>query len=298
MKGFTAHIDTARQEVESLKEEAQSDAKVYPPVEHLFKQTGNLLEIHIPDLHAGKLSWGDETGWENYDLSLAVKAFEDALTALIARTSSYTFEKVLLIVGNDILHSDNAIGTTTAGTQLDVDGRFQRTFVIVRKMIANAVERLRLMAPVTVKMVSGNHDQLSVWHLGDSLECQFHNCPDVEIDNAPTLRKYVQWGKVMLMFTHGNCGRLNDYPLVMAVEQPVMFGATEYREAHTGDKHQLKVQELHGVRVRISPALCPPDAWHAANNFVGNVRSAEAFVWNKEEGLVGQAVYSIPKGKH
>jgi hypothetical protein len=288
--------EVIKNEVDDLKREAMLEAREYTPVAKK-PVTGNMLEISIPDLHAGKLAWGKETLWGNYDLKIAEKVFEEALEALIARTASYQFDEILIVVGNDLIHSDSMSGTTTKGTPLDNDGRYQRTFKKVRLMVTRAIERLRLMAPVSVMLVPGNHDQLSVWHLGDSLECLFAKCDDVAVDNAPSLRKYYQWGNNMIMFTHGNKGSLTDYPLLMAVEQPKMFGETIYREAHTGDKHQLKVHELHGVRVRISPALCPPDAWHSENMFVGNPRSAEAFVWNKEEGLVGTAVYTVPNPK-
>ena len=106
------------------------------------------------------------------------------------------------------------------------------------------------------------------------------------------MRKYHQYGKCMLMLTHGDKGKREDYPLLMATEQAKMFGETRFREAHTGHVHQTKTQEFHGVRVRILSALCPPDAWHAENGYVGNLRSAESYVWDREEGLVGQFFYN------
>ena len=90
----------------------------------------------------------------------------------------------------------------------------------------------------------------------------------------------------MLMLTHGDKGRERTIRLLMAVEQPAMFSSelrnVEKRIPDTFIK--LKTQEFHGVRVRILPALCPPDAWHSAQGFVGNLRSAEAYVWDGEEG--------------
>jgi hypothetical protein len=289
-----AAVVDARAEIAALLDDAKKQAPKRPAVKRSGKAHGVMLEVSIPDLHVGKLAWAKETGAENYDSKIAEAIFDDALTALIERTASYTFDRVLFVVGNDLLHSDNKAGTTTAGTPLDTDSRYHKSFGLVRRMITRAIERLRRLAPVQVLMVPGNHDTLAVWHLGDSLECLFHGDPDVMVDNAPTMRKYHQFGKVMLLFTHGNRGKLADYPLLMATEQPKMFGETIHREAHTGDKHQLKVQEHHGVRVRISPALCAADAWHAEHHFVGNARAAEAFIWHAEEGLIGTAVYTVP----
>ena len=292
-------IVAARSEICALIADAKTRIPARATRARIVSPSGNLLEPSIPDLHVGKLAWALETGWENYDTRTAEKVFEEALSVLVARTESYRPERILFPIGNDVLHADTKQGTTTAGTPLDMDSRYHKSFLLVRQMMTRAIDTLRSIAPVHVVVVPGNHDTLGAWHLGDSLECYFHSCADVTIDNAPSMRKYYQWGKVMLMLTHGNRGKLADYPMVMAAEQPKMFGETIHREAHTGDKHQLKVQEVHGVRVRISPALCPPDAWHSEHHFVGNARSAEAFVWHREEGLIGTAHYTVaaPKRK-
>jgi hypothetical protein len=287
----------ARAELDAMKEDAKARALVYPPVERPKRTTGNMLEINLPDHHVGKLAWGKETGYEDYDVKIAERIFDEALAALIARTASYDYDRITFVVGNDLLHADNKQGTTTKGTQVTMDSRYPKTFTTVRRMIVRGVERLRSIAPVTVVIVPGNHDELSAWCLGDSLESWFHACSDVTIDNAPTMRKYCQWGQCMLMWTHGCNGRLENYPLLMASERPEMWGDTLYREAHTGDKHQRKLVELNGVAVRILPTLCATDDWHSKMHFVGNVRCAEAYIWNRDEGLIGTAVYTVPAGK-
>jgi hypothetical protein len=144
-----------------------------------------------------------------------------------------------------------------------------------------------------VKLIPGNHDVMGVYFLGDSLSCLFHATPDVSIDNAPTLRKYYAYGKNAFMFTHGEKGKATDWPLLFATEQPKMFGSSLFREVHVGHIHQTRVTELHGVKIRVSPALCPPDAWHSDNQYVGNVRGAEAMVYHPEDGLVAQAFYTV-----
>jgi hypothetical protein len=287
------NIVAAREELEALKAEFKAAAPhVGAVVREKTEGKKRMLEINIPDAHFGKLAWHIETGYESYDTKIAEVVFWRALEALIERSSGYEYDQVLFVIGNDVLNADDAESHTTRGTQVDTDGRYHKTFLKVRKLMVKAIERLREIAPVKVVVVSGNHDTLAAFHLGDSLECWFANYEDVEIDNQPIVRKYHQYGKCMLMFTHGNGGKREDYPLLMATEQPRLFGATKWREAHTGHVHQTKTQEFHGVRVRILPALCPPDAWHSANGFVGNLRSAEAYVWDGDEGLVGQFFYN------
>ena len=96
----------------------------------------------------------------------------------------------------------------------------------------------------------------------------------------------------MLLWVHGDKGKRADFPLLMATEQPQMFGETRWREIHTGHLHQTKTEEWHGVRVRILPSLSAADAWHAAQGFTGQLRNSEAFVWNNKEGLIAQFYYN------
>ena len=298
LKAATARGVEARSDIDTLLREAGEQMPERVPVRPA-EPSGYLLELAIPDLHLGKLAWGAETGGANYDSKIAVRVWREAVEALLGRTAAFTPERIVLVVGNDFFHSDTKAGTTTKGTPLDVDGRFQKMFATGRKLITDTAERLAGLAPVTLVMCAGNHDTLANYCLGDALECWFHNTPAVTVMNAPTPRKYLQHGKVMLMWTHGDKGKLSDLPLLMATEQPAMFGATRFREAHTGDKHtrralqSLGTAEHMGVTVRISPALCAADAWHSENQFVGNLRAAEAFVWSKDEGLVAQAMFTV-----
>jgi len=200
---------------------------------------------------------------------------------------------VWFIVGNDLLNSDDRQGRTTRGTIVSTDIRYTRTMTVVRNVLIGCIEQLRHFCPkVKVKMVSGNHDEFSVWHVGSSLECFFHKYTDVVIDNTPRYYKFDEFGKVMLMWTHGDKGKRPDYPLLMATEQPEMFGRTKFREVHTGHLHQDRVSENHGIKVRILSSLSSPDRWHAENGFLGNLRSSEAFIYNREQGLVGTIIYT------
>jgi hypothetical protein len=287
----------AMTEVESLRRKAEAFAPNYPTTRsRKTEDSGNLLELSIMDQHFGRLAWGRETGWGDWDTKLAQKAQEDAVAALIHRTKGYNIDEVLLPIGNDLQNTDNREGMTTKGTPQSTDSRYQKVFEITRDAMIWSVEAaLTVGRTVRVITVPGNHDFLTTWHLGDTLAAWFHKCPNVLIDNAPKFRKYHEHGDVMLMFTHGNSGKLEEYPLLMATEQREMWGRTLWHEAHTGDKHQRRLIELKGAVVRILPSLSPPDAWLSEKCFVGNIRCAEAYVWNRTEGLLGTAVFSLPQ---
>lgn len=186
------HVYDAKAELDAMKADAKRNAREPEQVfRKAAKSTGNVLEISLPDAHLGKLAWGEETGFGNYDTRIAERAYMEALEMVLERSPKVHYDKVIYVVGNDLLQSDDPEGRTTSGTQVDCDGRYHKTFRTVRNMITRSIEMLRRIAPVHVVMVSGNHDSLSVWHLGDSLECYFHKYKDVEIDNAPRARKYL-----------------------------------------------------------------------------------------------------------
>lgn len=282
----------ALSELEAIKNSIKSISPKPVLVKHIKKPTDNLLEMCIPDMHFGKVGWDEQTLYEDYDVSIAKSIYQDAVPSLISRVEPYRFGEILFVVGNDVFHTDNSNNTTFSGTQLDGDTRYHRTFRVVREVMVDTIESLRSVAPVKVIVVPGNHDRMTSWHLGDSLECWFHKYKDVSVDNAPSPRKYHRWGNVLLLFCHGDKGKRTDYPTLMASERPVDWGQTLYREIHTGDKHQIRVEEKFGIRVRILPSLGGIDTWSSENMFVGNQRQAEAFVWNKEQGLLGTAIYT------
>jgi len=285
-------IIDARNEIESLLEDAKKAVPARKPAA-AGRPEGVMLELAVPDLHMGKLAWGKETGDRDYDIGIAEAEFLKALDTLLERNAHLPIAEVLFVLGNDLLNVDNRSSQTTAGTPQDQDTRYQKTFGVTRQMLTRAIERVKQLAPVRVPVVPGNHDTLSAWQMGDSLSCYFHRTPGVTIDNEPTARKYVEFGKVMLLFTHGDKGKHGSYPLLMAQERPEMWARTRHREVHTGHLHQTRTQEFMGVRVRISPALCPPDAWHSEKHFVGNLRGAESFAWDRHEGLIATAHYTV-----
>lgn len=280
-----------KKEIEELKQ-LSKEGFAQKPLIVKKSPKGLMLELALFDLHAGKLAWGAETGDRNYDTKIAIETFWKAFHSLLADVSHYKFESILYIVGQDMLNSDNIEGRTTAGTPVDNDGRFHKTFVAVRQMNIEAIEKLKTIAPVKVVTMGGNHDRLSTWMLGDSLQMYFINDASVEVDNTPLPRKYHQFGKNMLMICHGDKGKRSEYPLTMSTERPHMWGDTKFRECHTGHLHTTRLDEKHGVRVRILPALCAPDMWHSENAYIGNLQSAEAFVWDREKGLVANYFYT------
>ena len=279
-----------------VAEMMDAHAPQYKPLAKVKKTeaTGLMLEMDMMDLHLGKFAWHEETG-ENYDRKIAKERLFEATETLVERTSGMTFERILLPAGNDLLHVDNLEGETFSGTGQDADSRATLIFRDGLHALIQVIDRITSIAPVDVPIVPGNHDQESMFHLGEALVAWYRHNDRVTIDNGPTLRKYVRWGRVLLGFTHGgrNSPPVNDLPLIMAQERKAEWGETTWREWHLGHWHKRKEtryvagETYNGVHVRVIPALCGVDAWHYERGYTKNWKSAEAYIWSKEQAYMG-----------
>jgi hypothetical protein len=285
----------ARAEIEMLRKEA---IKYSPKFTGFTPRkpagTGIAVELSVFDHHFGALIWGEETGGQDWDNRIALNTWKDAFSSLIHRTNGYKPEMAVIPLGNDQQNADNRAGTTENLTPQNMDSRYQKVYGISKEASKWAIDSaLAEYGRVHVPIVPGNHDPLASWHLGDYLATWYRNCPGVTIDNRVQHRKWWEHGIVMVMWEHGHKGKLPDYDRIMASENPEMWGRTRCREAHTGHIHHKQVIEQKGATIRSLSSLRPSCAWAAENHHTGSIRAAEAFVWSKAEGLVGQATYSI-----
>ena len=289
------HVIDAKTEIAEIIAATKKDIPSIPVTKQKKPKTGGMLEINLIDHHFGKLAWQVETGFASYDVKIAADVFKRALTDILRQAPFEYFEEIWFTVGNDLFHVDNTAGKTTAGTQVEADVRSRKTYHKVSIIIREAIQTLRERADkVKVIVVPGNHDNNSAWHLGHELETVFANCDDVEVDNSPSVRKYHVYGNTLIGFAHGDKGKLKDLPNLMTAEAREMFGRTLFHEIHTGHLHTTRTVEIHGIRVRILSALCPPDKWHSEMGFVGNLRSTEAFYYDKKLGLRQILLYNDP----
>lgn len=268
--------------IEELKADLKSLTLPPPKVRAAAVKGGRLLEIAAFDLHLGKLGWKPEAGGD-YDIKIAREVFFAALNELLDKAKRQSpISRILFPVGNDYLTIDSDSNETTAGTPQDVDSRFAKIYREGRKILVEAIEYLRQTAPVDVIVIPGNHDNVSMFHLGDALECWFHAHKDVTINNEPISRKYYQFGKVMLGFCHGHQEKHDKLPNLAAVEEPAMWAATIYREWHCGHLHHESVKEHMGTNVRILPSLSGRDRYHHDHGYVGAKRIAQGFLFSEE----------------
>lgn len=263
-------------------------APAYPKVTFPRVPTDpHLMVLDLVDLHFGKLAWRAETG-QDYDLKLADRVYRNAVADLVNSAAGYEIEEFLIPLGSDFLHIDNAAGTTTAGTPQDVDGRIAKILQTAKQAVIWAVETLAARGRVTIRWVPGNHDRLLSYCLAMTVDAWFHSSGRVEVDTAPTARKYHRYGSVLIGMTHGDEEKHGSLPAIMANERPADWAACQAREWHVGHYHKSKRVDFlpldthNGIPVRTLRSLSAVDAWHYRRGFVGTTRSAEAYLYNRK----------------
>lgn len=258
-----------------------------------------MMEFSPFDLHLGKLAWHAETESDSYDTGIAEAILSAVADHAIEQARLFRPECILFPVGNDFFHTDSSANQTTSGTQMDADSRHARMFTHGCDLLVSVIDKLRLVAPVEVLTVPGNHDRDSVFKLGTVLHAWYRNDAEVTINNAPTRRKYKHYGCTLLGFTHGDSEKHIDLPLILAQERPQEWAASQFREFHLGHFHKRKETRhtagdtFGGVVVRVLPSLSATDAWHYAQGYVKSIREAHSHFYSYDNGPIGTVISNI-----
>ena len=257
-----------------------------------------MLEMSLYDHHFGKLAWEPETG-NSFDLKIAKELYVNAVIDLLQKTSTYPLEEIILVVGQDFLNINNEEGTTEKGTYQDGDSRLGKVLDIAIDSIHESVAEMLNYARVKILWVPGNHDKLTSYTICKILQAYYKNDERVTVDVGEKTRKYVEFGNVLLGFTHGNEEKKSSLPLIMAGEASEAWGRTKYREIQCGHNHTKKQTNYNsgdsivGIIVRTLGSLTATDAWHYKKGYVNNIRQAECFLWDREQGLVGEFFHNL-----
>ena len=257
----------------------------------------HLLEISAFDLHLGKIGIkGDE-----YSLKKAEKRLLNAIEHLLYRAKGFYIDKILFIVGQDLLNSDGdwPIPATTKGTpQFNSDYHIDM-YRSARKLMIKAIDILSEVADVHVMVIPGNHDRESVMHLGDTLELYYGNNENVKVDNNDCLMKALPYGNNLIISDHGDGPKTNDLPGIIAQRFKNLWSNTVYVEVHRGHYHTNKamklqaIEELNGITVRNLSSMSATDYWHDSKGFIGNIKKAQAFIYSRQNGLQGILNYNV-----
>ena len=103
---------------ERIIEEMKFHSPKYHPIKRKETKDNHLLVLDPADIHIGKLAVKSETG-EDYNMNIAVNRVVEGVSSLLDKSVGFNIDKIMYVIGNDILHTDNPRRTTTSGTPQD-----------------------------------------------------------------------------------------------------------------------------------------------------------------------------------
>jgi hypothetical protein len=272
---------------DDIIKEMREYAPNYPKIKREHSKEAHLLVIDPADIHIGKLSVKTETG-EDYNPAIAVLRVLEAVNSLISKCSGFKVDKVMYVIGNDILHTDTPRRTTTSGTPQDTSGMWHENFIIAKKLHISIIESLMQIADVYVQYDPSNHDYMSGFFLADTISSWFSNCKHVTFNTNPTHRKYFRYHSNLIGTTHGDGAKEADLPLLMAHETGADWAECKHKYFYTHHIHHKKSKDYMGVTIESMRSPSGPDSWHYRNGYLHSPKGIDAFIHHPTQGQIAR----------
>ena len=269
-----------------IKELKQHSPK-YPKINREKSKNGHLLVIDIADLHINKYATSELTGAE-YNSKIAVERAITGTKGLLQKASGFDIDKILFVIGNDVLNTDNLTKSTTKNTPQDTDVSWFEAFKIAKKCYVECIELCLSIADVDVIHCPSNHDMMSGCLLAETVATHFRLSDNITFNTSPAYRKFYQYHSNMIELEHGDKGKASELPLLIAQVEPKMWCNTKFRycylhHVHHSDKRQYQSSKDYiGVNVTYLRSPSSADLWHSDNSYL-NMVAVEGFLHVKRK---------------
>lgn len=290
-ENFSINVKSPVMSYTDIKDEIVKDMKShapkYPSIKREKSKDSHLLVVDPADIHIGKLSVKNETG-EDYNIEIAVGRVIDGVKSLINKCSGFKIDKVMYVIGNDILHTDTPKRTTTSGTSQDTTGMWHENFLIAKKLHISVIEMLMQVADVYVQYDPSNHDYMSGYFLADTISSWFCNSKHVTFNTSISHRKYFKYHNNLIGTTHGDGAKEADLPLLMAHETGRDWSDCKHKYFYTHHIHHKKSKDYMGVTIESMRSPSGPDSWHHRNGYLHSPKGIDAFIHHPADGQVAR----------
>ena len=278
-----------------LLKEIKKYSPSYPKIKREKTKEGHLLVVDIADLHINKYATAELTGAE-YNSKIAVERALEGTRGLLQKSIGFNIDKILFVIGNDVLNTDNLTKGTTKNTPQDTDVSWFEAFKIAKECYVKCIELCLGVADVDVVHCPSNHDQMSGCFLAETLATHFRLSENITFNTSPAYRKYYQYYNNLIELEHGDKGKVANLPLVIAQSVPKMWAETKFRygylhHVHHSDKTQYQSSKDYiGINITYLRSPSSADIWHAENSYL-NMVAVEGFIHSKDNGRVSHLTH-------
>jgi len=296
--------------IESLLEYTPLDERLFAPRINHGDNGEHLAIVDIADIHFGKLCEMNETN-NKYNLDAARHRAVEGTRSLLRDASGIGIGRILFVLGNDILHTDNG-KTTTKNTPQDTDGTFFSAWKAAEYASIDAIGQCAAVANTDLLHCMSNHDWRSGWALSQTVAAAMRGHSRVRASDynmSERHRKFYGFENNAFMLTHGdgskeeslyghfvqearnlvaNCDNL--YALLHHIHHKITnrrgVDVFQCERDHNGMTAIMtgapQPQRSHvGIEYVRSPS--PPDGWHDRNGYL-NRQGVECFIYHPHDG--------------
>lgn len=277
--------ETMLQKFESVKAEY-----TVPKLELGKPKRGAYSVILSPtDFHWGK--YAPSYGNDPYNREIAKARLWKSTKELLERVCDRGQpDEIVVALGGDGLHIDNQTQTTTRGTPQDCDGTPEELAWTYVEMCRDYIDMIRQFGKVKLYVIPGNHDYYTSTLLRAAMKGWFNSASDVTVVEDLSNRQYLVYGDSLICFTHGDIGKVKDWPAIIASEKAREWGNSQQRFIFTGHLHTERELPVFGnVTVYRMPSLAGTDNWHHKSGYKSR-KSLVGYIVDKEQGVIGTEV--------
>lgn len=289
------HPDAEREaeRLQAMREAMLEGLPLVEPTQPPLYADDDLLTVYPEgDGHAGLYAWIAETG-QAFDLAEYERIHRAATDRLVASAPPSAY--ALYIDLGDSLHADNNAARTKSGHHLDTHGRHAEVVRVVirckRYRIARMLERHRY---VNYRENPGNHNGVTALMLSEMMAAIYENEPRVAVDTSPNPYWFHGFGNNLIGSTHGDGAKGANLPLLMAVDAPHLWAASETgsRVWFVGHVHHKDIKDYPGVTVEYCRTLAAPDIWSHGAGYRSK-RDMQAVTFHRTDGEVERHTCSL-----
>ena len=307
--GDVPFTDLVRESLDGYK---PLNKKLFAPRINKGAKGEHLMVVDLADVHFGKLCDTSEVGTE-YGVEVARHRAVEGTKALLRGAEPHGVGRILFVMGNDILHTEDG-KQTTSGTSQDHDGTFFNSWRAAMHASIDAISECAGVADVDLLHCPSNHDWRQGWALSQAIAASVKNANGVrttDYNMSEMHRKYYGYGRNALGFTHGDGAKEEKlYGLMVTEAKELIINGCDLfywychhlhhkiskrrgvdvfqtEKDHTGNMTAITLgaPNIEGSLSKIeyvrSPS--PPDGWHHRNGYV-NRQGVEAFLHHWDEG--------------
>lgn len=219
-----------------------------------------------------------------FDVHLGISDYEyykETINKILSMLTNNTYKEVLLIVGQDLFHSDSMFkGVTARGTEIeDVD--MVKAWEDASKIFTSIIETAQDNgAKVNVMYSRGNHSETIEWAFVQYLKA---TCPDIEVNDGLEDRKVHMLGSNYIGCYHGDKKNEKRVAENFATEFPVEWSRATTRTVFSGHRHHEMVLDAGGILIRRMPTKNKIDGYHQNLGYTTAHRRFQVHEFNETE---------------